>query len=112
MNMNLTISSAEKELLITALNVLQDEYMALSRQANSKYFSLGFEQDANRAVALLDRVRMLHETLSKEQLDSQVLSLMKGGLKINAIKLVRENTRMCLKDAKDYAEELNRNQVL
>jgi hypothetical protein len=105
------ITPEERKLIVDALRMLSQEYRTLSESNISAYLRDGFEQDANLIRTLADRATVLSEQLTTTVMNAEALSLMQGGYKIDAIKLVRANAILGLKEAKDYVEKLEREAV-
>lgn len=105
------ITSEERKLIVHALAMLADEYRTLSESNTSAYLRRGFETDASVISSLAGRAEGLSEQLSTTMMNTEALALMRGGYKIDAIKLVCANTILGLKEAKDYVEKLEREAV-
>jgi ribosomal protein L7/L12 len=104
--MNFSITADERNLIVTALSLLADEYRTLANSSVSRYLVNGFEQDANKLDSIRREAETLKETLSAETLTAEALTLWNAGRKIDSIRLVRANTTFNLKDAKQYCEKL------
>ncbi len=107
--MILRISHDERKWVVKALSVLAEEYRTMSESAVSILLRRGFEEDATTISSLAGRAAGLVESLDTYTLNREALNLMHSGQKIEAIKLVRANTTLGLKEAKDYVEALERN---
>lgn len=107
--MILRLTNEERNWVVLALNVLGEEYQKVSETFVSDRLRRGFETDATTINSLAGRAAGLAELLDTYSLNREVLNLMRSGAKIEAIKLVRANTTLGLKEAKDYAEEVERN---
>jgi hypothetical protein len=104
--MNFRITAEDRDLIVTALSVLADEYRTLSSQSTSRYLANGFEQDYNRIETIKRDASMLKEQLDAATMNHDATALWNMGRRIDAIKLVRTNTSLGLKDAKEYCENL------
>jgi hypothetical protein len=104
--MNFRITADERDLIVTALSLLADEYRTLTNSSVSRYLVDGFEQDANKLDSIRREAETLKETLSAADLAAEALILWNAGRKIDSIRLVRANTAFNLKDAKQYCEKL------
>ena len=102
--MILHLAQKDKEILIFALKVLAEEYTTIADSAISNVLSRGFREDASLAFSLADRVSALQEQATEPVLRAEVIRLLNANLKINAIKYVREQRPLGLKEAKDYVD--------
>lgn len=108
MSMNLRLTTTERDLIVRALGILESDYRTVSACAISPVLARNFEEDAREINYLKGQVQRLLETLTAEQLRVSALNLMHAGQKIEAIKLMRANTAMGLKEAKDYVEKIEK----
>lgn len=104
--MILHIDAEDQRIIIQALNVLIEEYGALANTASSKVLSIGFRNDITRMTVLLGEVENTVKTETDEELRQSVLTLIRKNFFINAIKHVRTQRGLNLKDAKDYVDKL------
>ena len=102
--MILHLAPKDKELLAFALKVLAEEYTTIADSAISNVLSRGFREDAALAFSLADRVSALREQATDTELRAEVIRLLNANLKINAIKYVREQRPLGLKEAKEYVD--------
>lgn len=104
--MILRLSNEDRNRLVKALSTMSDEYREASEALVSHRLRREFENDAIEFSNLAGRVAGLTELLDKPALDVEARKLFNDGYKIEAIKLVRANTTLGLKEAKDYVEAL------
>lgn len=104
--MILHLTAKEKVRLVLALRVLSEEYTALINSSTSNSLRSGFEDDKQEITALQSRVEALIELATDEDLDAQIHRFLSVGKKIKAIKFVRSNRLLGLKEAKDYVDKL------
>jgi len=104
--MILYLNAKERDVLVRALAMLAEEYRILSEQPISEYLRRGFRNDALDISSLAGRAAGLEETTSTEELLAQVRRFMASGQKIEAIKYVRSQRALGLKEAKDYVEQV------
>jgi len=109
--MRLFINNREKEILIEALRVYQDELNALAQKVRSGYLAEGFRKDAEGTGDLITKMqnaredyKLLDEGIKKILSTPQTNSFDDGF--IPAIKFCREQTGWYLKDAKEYVEKI------
>ena len=81
------------------------ELTGLGLKASNDYVEALARGLAPEAPALRERVRF-ESPASAEEIEATLRALVADGQKIEAIKLVREQTGMGLKEAKDYVETL------
>lgn len=104
---NFSFNEKQKKHLETALTILQEELSEISKATISPYLRRGFADDATAVENLLYIVKQTpDEVMSDAVLRTEVLSYLNRGLKIEAIKFVRAQRNMGLKEAKDFVDNL------
>jgi ribosomal protein L7/L12 len=106
--MILNISESDRRHIVRALAMFAEDLRKISESVISPYLQREFETDARNVNSLAGRAAGLAEQLDEVTLNAAVLNLMRGGRKIDAIKLIRDNRALGLKDSKDYAEKIER----
>jgi ribosomal protein L7/L12 len=101
--LTILINQEDKARILKGLHALAEEYGRASSAMATDFMRAEFERDAREYRALATR---LTEALGKMDLDKKVRALYDSGRRIEAIKLVRYNTNLGLKEAKDYVEKL------
>ena len=108
--MKLYIGQEQKNILIQALRVYQEELQILRESAASRYLRDGFGRDFENVGDLITKVQNVKEEY--DALDrgiQEILARPEGpntSNLIHAIKYCREQTGWYLKDAKDYVEKI------
>lgn len=109
--MKLYLNQEQKLILITALQVYQDELLHVSEQVQSRFLKEGYKKDAEKVGDLITEAqdvkedyRLLDEGIRKILSAPQTNHFDNGF--IPAIKFCREQTGWHLIDAKEYVEKI------
>jgi ribosomal protein L7/L12 len=100
------ISETDRRHIVRALAMLAEDLRVVSEAAISSCLRREFENDATTVSSLAGRAAGLAEPLDDFTMNAEAASLLRAGRKIEAIKLVRANRPLALKEAKDYVEAL------
>ena len=108
----LRVTTKERDMIVTALHALADEYRHLIGANVSNYLRDGFEQDSNEAIALARDIKLVEPMMTKAELEAAVYRMLELNPRelIPAIKLYRLHTNLGLVDAKFACEKI-RNQI-
>ena len=101
--LTILINQEDKARILKGLHTMAEEYDRASSAMATDFMRAEFERDAREYRGLATRIS---EALSKTNLDKEARALYDSGRRIEAIKLVRYNTNLGLKEAKDYVEKL------
>lgn len=104
--MILEITREERDMLVVACKLLAEDYSTISESAISDYLRRGFRADADNVRTLGARVVDLNDSVTDAELIAKIHRFMEVGEKINAIRYVRANRSMGLKEAKEYVERM------
>lgn len=104
--MILNVTAAQREYLRTALEIYSDELSDAAEAIHSRRLKAGFNNDADSVKALLSQVVSLKEMDSMDTREEVVVEFLRKGQKIHAIKYIREQGTLGLKDAKDYVDQI------
>lgn len=112
--MKLYLDQKQKFILITALQVYQDELLQVSEQTQSRFLKEGYRQDAEAVGDLLTEAQNIKEDY--RFLDENIRKILsrpgnnfepgfESGF-IPAIKFLRGETGWSLKESKEYVEKI------
>lgn len=103
---NLELNEQQRNLVLKALEMLLQETDFVGNQTTSAYFRDQFAAESFSIRALKNTIEDTPEFLpSDDQLKAKILSFLRQGQKIEAIKYVRQYKQLGLKEAKDYVEQ-------
>lgn len=108
----LRVTTKERDMIVTALHALADEYRHLIGANVSNYLRDGFEQDSKEAIALARDIKLVEPMMTKAELEAAVYRMLELNPRelIPAIKLYRTHTAAGLHEAKQACEKI-RNQI-
>lgn len=102
---NLELNEAQRNLILQAMEMLLQETDMVGEHADSVYFREKFAAESFSIKALINTIKDTPEFVaSDEVLKDKILSFLRQGMKIEAIKYVRQHRHLGLKEAKDYVE--------
>ena len=104
MSIDIVVSFEERAMVVSALRAYETEYADLAGGNVSRFLA---EELGQKAVAIARLRERIEQTIDKNELNQKILDLMASNQKINAIKMVRANTMLGLKEAKDYVEKVD-----
>lgn len=102
--MILNFNAEEKKILIQALSILRAEYDTITDAVISPTLRREFSDDALRISNLAGRIAGTSEQDTPGVFRNTIQNFLNAGQKISAIKYVREQKGVGLKEAKDYVE--------
>lgn len=106
--LNFSFDEKQRTYLVTALKIYRDELQEVSNTVLSHFLRRGFREDVTAVESLLGVLsKASDEPMSDEVLRQNVLACLKRGYKIEAIRFVRAQRNLGLKEAKDFVDSLS-----
>ena len=106
--MILQLSSKERDMVVRALRMLAEDLQTISASVISPVLQREFARDLHEVNQISGRAAGLEESPSAEEFRAQIIRYLRSDQKIWAIKYVRTHKFLALKEAKDYVEQIQR----